>query len=115
MLLKQERIQEPLWFAHLGILLIEVIKMKDDKFKKLSDNEIGKISGGISEPTKGPLGMKMYANWNIENGEYEGMSLRPKKNHEIIDTSVRESLEKHGDIEGRNTDEEINKALDIRR
>lgn len=89
--------------------------MKDDKFDKLSDNEIGKISGGISEATKGPLGMKMYANWNLGNGEYEGMSLKPMKDHQIVDRSARENLERHGDIDGRNTDEEIKKVLDTRK
>lgn len=100
---------------YFGILFTEVIKMKDDKFKKLSDNDIDKVSGGVSEATKGPMGIKMYANWNIENGKYEGMSLQPKENHEVIDTPIRERLEKNGDIEGRNTDEEINKVLDTRK
>lgn len=86
--------------------------MKDDKFKKFSDDEIGKVSGGVSEETKGPLGMKMYANWDLKNGEYEGMSLKPKEDHKIIDRSTREEMTKNGDIEGRNTSEVINKSID---
>lgn len=87
--------------------------MKDDKFKKFSDDEIGKVSGGVSEETKGMMGMKMYANWDL-NGDYEGMTPQPKKDHTVIDSSTREKMTKNGDIEGRNTSEEINKALDTR-
>ena len=59
---------------HFIILLTEVIKMKDDKFKKLSDNETGKISeGGISHETKA-MGMKAYENYSPE-GDFQKITL----------------------------------------
>jgi hypothetical protein len=88
-----------------------VIKMKDDKFKKLSDNEIGKISGGVSHETEGLMGMKAFDNFD-ENGNFESTTIRPKKDHLVIDNETYDQARKDGIIENINEKKDINRVLD---
>ena len=88
--------------------------MKDDKFEKLSDNDIETISGGIVHETEGFMGMKAYDKFD-SNGNYEGTSLFKPKNHILVGDITYEQLKKDGNIETINERNEINKALDTRK
>lgn len=89
--------------------------MKDDKFKRLSDDEIGKISGGVSHETKGFLGIKSYENYDF-NGDLEKItSFRPLDGHLVISTEEQKELEKNKKIETINHSDNINNFLDTRK
>jgi hypothetical protein len=88
--------------------------MKDDKLKKLSGNEIGKISGGVSHETEGMMGMKAFDNFDA-NGNFENTTLQPKKDHMVIDNETYNQAKKEGIIENINEKQDINQALDTRK
>jgi len=91
--------------------------MEDDKFKKFSDEELARLSGGreqITHKTKnGPLGMPAYEVFSSKNGELQGVQMTMPKNATEISDGEYGRAHKSGVLKANRT-AEINKVLDTR-
>lgn len=89
--------------------------MKDDKFKKLFENEMEKVSGGMSHETEnGFLNMKSFDNFNAK-GKYEDTTMSPRDGYVIVDDETYFKLKKKRLIESINEQNEINQAIDAKK
>lgn len=91
--------------------------MDNNKFKRFSDEELARLSGGkdqITHKTKnGPLGTTAYEVFDSKNGELQGVQMTMPKDAALISDGDYGRAQKAGVLKANRT-KDINKALDTR-